>query len=230
MEVCFGSEWPVEDGAKEAVLKTPTTTKFIRLVGVETYGVGNQTNKFMSAAEVRVEVQTAETPDPTPKEFSVTFNIDGTTQVVKVEEGKAIGDKLPADPTKEGYTFAGWNTKADGTGEAVTKDTVVSEDMTVYAVFKENAAQFTVTFNVDGKTQEVKVEEGKAIGDKLPENPTKDGYTFKGWNTKADGTGTVVTKDTIVNADMTVYAVFEEYPVPPTPEEVDKEKAQKYYE
>ena len=38
--------------AKEAVLKTPTTTKFIRLVGVETYGVGNQTNKFMSAAEV----------------------------------------------------------------------------------------------------------------------------------------------------------------------------------
>ena len=131
-------EWPVEDGAKEAVLKTPTTTKFIRLVGVETYGVGNQTNKFMSAAEVRVEVQTAETPDPTPKEFSVTFNIDGTTQVVKVEEGKAIGDKLPADPTKEGYTFTGWNTKADGTGEAVTKDTVVNADMTVYAVFEKN--------------------------------------------------------------------------------------------
>lgn len=131
-------EWPVEDGAKEAVLKTPTTTKFIRLVGVETYGVGNQMNKFMSAAEVRVEVQTTETPDPTPKEFSVTFNIDGTTQVVKVEEGKAIGDKLPADPTKEGYTFTGWNTKADGTGEAVTKDTVVNADMTVYAVFEKN--------------------------------------------------------------------------------------------
>ena len=212
-------EWPVEDGAKEAVLKTPTTTKFIRLVGVETYGVGNQTNKFMSAAEVRVEVQTAETPDPTPKEFSVTFNIDGTTQVVKVEEGKAIGDKLPADPTKEGYTFAGWNTKADGTGEAVTKDTVVSEDMTVYAVFKENAAQFTVTFNVDGTTQEVVVEEGSAIGDKLPADPTKDGYTFVGWNTKADGTGEAVTKDTVVNANMTVYAVFEKNE---EPEKTDK--------
>ena len=212
-------EWPVEDGAKEAVLKTPTTTKFIRLVGVETYGVGNQMNKFMSAAEVRVEVQTTETPDPTPKEFSVTFNIDGTTQVVKVEEGKAIGDKLPADPTKEGYTFTGWNTKADGTGEAVTKDTVVSEDMTVYAVFKENAAQFTVTFNVDGTTQEAVVEEGSAIGDKLPANPTKDGYTFVGWNTKADGTGEAVTKDTVVNADMTVYAVFEKNE---EPEKADK--------
>lgn len=215
-------EWPVEDGAKEAVLKTPTTTKFIRLVGVETYGVGNQMNKFMSAAEVRVEVQTTETPDPTPKEFSVTFNIDGTTQVVKVEEGKAIGDKLPADPTKEGYTFTGWNTKADGTGDAVTKDTVVSEDMTVYAVFKENAAQFTVTFNVDGTTQEVVVEEGSAIGDKLPANPTKDGYTFVGWNTKADGTGDAVTNETVVTADMTVYAVFQKNGEPPKPETADK--------
>ena len=215
-------EWPVEDGAKEAVLKTPTTTKFIRLVGVETYGVGNQMNKFMSAAEVRVEVQTTETPDPTPKEFSVTFNIDGATQVVKVEEGKAIGDKLPADPTKEGYTFTGWNTKADGTGDAVTKDTVVSEDMTVYAVFKENAAQFTVTFNVDGTTQEVVVEEGSAIGDKLPADPTKDGYTFVGWNTKADGTGEAVTKETVVTADMTVYAVFEKNEEPPKPEAADK--------
>ena len=166
-----------------------------------------------------MEVQTTETPDPTPKEFSVTFNIDGTTQVVKVEEGKAIGDKLPADPTKEGYTFTGWNTKADGTGEAVTKDTVVSEDMTVYAVFKENAAQFTVTFNVDGTTQEAVVEEGSAIGDKLPANPTKDGYTFVGWNTKADGTGEAVTKDTVVNADMTVYAVFEKNE---EPEKADK--------
>ncbi|MBS6519825.1 MAG: discoidin domain-containing protein [Clostridiales bacterium] len=215
-------DWAVEDGAKEAVLETPTTAKFIRLVGVETYGVGNQTNKFMSAAEVRVEVQTGETPDPTLKEFSVTFNINGTTQVVKVEEGKAIGDKLPADPTKEGYTFTGWNTKADGIGDAVTEDTVVSEDMTVYAVFKENATQFTVTFNVDETTQEVVVEEGSAIGDKLPADPTKDGYTFVGWNTKADGTGDAVTKETVVNADMTVYAVFEKNEEPPKPETADK--------
>jgi len=222
-------EWPVEDGAKEAVLKTPTTAKFVRLVGVETYGVGDQTNKFMSAAEVRVEVQTGETPDPTPKEFSVTFNVDGTTQVVKVEEGKVIGDKLPADPTKEGYTFAGWNTKADGKGNAVTKDTVVNEDMTVYAVFKENAAQFKVTFNVDGTTQEVVVEEGNAIGDKLPADPTKEGYTFVGWNTKADGKGDAVTKDTVVNADMTVYAVFEAVVEPPV-EVVNKDAAQKYYD
>ena len=131
-------EWPVEDGAKEAVLKTPTTTKFIRLVGVETYGVGNQTNKFMSAAEVRVEVTVYAVFKENAAQFTVTFNVDGTTQEVVVEEGNAIGDKLPADPTKDGYTFVGWNTKADGTGDAVTKDTVVNADMTVYAVFEKN--------------------------------------------------------------------------------------------
>ena len=215
-------DWAVEDGAKEAVLETPTTAKFIRLVGVETFGVGGQTNKFMSAAEVRVEVQTGETPEPTPKEFSVTFNIDGATQIVKVEEGKAIGDKLPADPTKAGYTFKGWNTKADGTGEAVTKDTVVSADVAVYAVFEKNATQYKVTFDVDGTKQEVMVEEGKAIGDKLPADPTKPEYIFKGWNTKVDGTGEAVTRDTVVSGELTVYAVFEKNEEPPKPEAADK--------
>ena len=155
----------------------------------------------------------------------------------KILKGEKLGEVLPKDPAKDGYTFQGWFTQKDGKGDKVTAETIVKDDMSIYAYFTKDGGtnppekgEFTVTFNVDGKTQEVKVEEGKAIGDKLPENPTKDGYTFKGWNTKADGTGTVVTKDTIVNADMTVYAVFEEYPVPPTPEEVDKEKAQKYYD
>lgn len=44
--------------------------------------------------------------------------------------GEAIGDKLPAAPTKEGYTFAGW---FDADGNPVTAETVVIEDLTVYA-------------------------------------------------------------------------------------------------
>ncbi len=170
-------------------------------------------------------------------EATVTIDIDGTVTEEKILKGEKLGEVLPKDPAKDGYTFQGWFTQKDGKGDKVTAETIVKDDMSIYAYFTKDGGtnppekgEFTVTFNVDGKTQEVKVEQGKEIGDKLPENPTKDGYTFKGWNTKADGTGTVVTKDTIVNADMTVYAVFEEYPVPPTPEEVDKEKAQKYYD
>ena len=42
----------------------------------------------------------------------------------------------------------------------------------------------------------------------MPANPTKVGYTFKEWNTKADGTGTKFLSTTHVIDDITVYAVY----------------------
>ena len=52
----------------------------------------------------------------------------------------------------------------------------------------------------------------------MPNAPVKDGYTFKEWNTKADGTGTVFTKDTPITSDITVYAIYTQNPsTPPTP-------------
>ena len=46
---------------------------------------------------------------------------------------------MPADPTKKGYTFKEWNTREDGTGTAFTGKTVVSEDVTVYAIYSKDA-------------------------------------------------------------------------------------------
>lgn len=65
---------------------------------------------------------------------------------VKVEAGKSISDnsvpgqKMPAAPSKAGFSFKEWNTQEDGQGKAFTKDTVVSADMTVYAVYDQNSA------------------------------------------------------------------------------------------
>lgn len=88
-------------------------------------------------------------------------------------------------------------------------------------------AQSTVTFKDGDKTHAtVKVETGKAIDtdaltdESMPKNPTKAGYTFKEWNTKEDGKGTAFTGASIVNSDMTVYAIYTKDPVPtpdPTP-------------
>lgn len=72
----------------------------------------------------------------------------------------------------------------------------------------------------------VKVEKDSSInGDNLtdesmPANPAEfiqDGkkYTFREWNTKADGSGTVFTGDTVVTADMTVYAQWNSEDLPP---------------
>ena len=71
-----------------------------------------------------------------------------------------------------------------------------------------------------------KVETGKAIdtdaltNESMPKNPTKAGYTFKEWNTKADGKGDAFTGASVVNGDMTVYAIYTKDSVPtsdPTP-------------
>ncbi|MFR2518968.1 cell wall-binding repeat-containing protein [Peptostreptococcus stomatis] len=79
----------------------------------------------------------------------------------------------------------------------------------------------TVTF-INGSSQsEVLVEPGKSInGDiddsqSMPSDPTRLGYTFKGWFTQPDGKGDKFTGDTVVNSDMTVYAYFKKDPSNP---------------
>ena len=87
---------------------------------------------------------------------------DGTTTKLEVEKGQAIGENLPAAPTKEGYLFKGWNTSADGTGETVTADTLVSDDLEVYAIFEKTETP---------KDPE-KPDPGKGDDTKKPETPT----------------------------------------------------------
>ena len=175
-----------------------------------------------------MEVYAVFEQNPAPiEEVKVVIDVDGVKTEVKVIKGEAIGSNLPADPTKDGYTFKGWNTKADGTGETVTAETVVTDEMEVYAVFEQNPApieEVKVVFDVDGVKSEVKVIKGEAIGSNLPADPTKKGYTFKGWNTKADGTGETVTADTVVSDDLEVYAIFEKTETPKDPEKPDPGK------
>lgn len=45
---------------------------------------------------------------------------------------------MPRDPEKRGYKFIEWNTRPDGSGMTFTGDTVVYEDMTVYAIYKRD--------------------------------------------------------------------------------------------
>lgn len=89
----------------------------------------------------------------------VTFVNDAATHaVVSVEENKAINmdrltsQSMPADPVKEGFVFKEWNTKKDGTGIAFTGDTVVREDITVYAIYRANTVtdNKTVAKGLDG--------------------------------------------------------------------------------
>ena len=108
---------------------------------------------------------------------------------------------------------------------AVHKDDNVSTQKVVTFVLRRKIA--TVKFINDGDKKPyatVKVQQGLSIsGDELtdqsmPDNPTKDGFTFKEWNTASDGkNGSVFTASTIVNVDTTVYAIYKQMTPAPTP-------------
>ena len=75
-----------------------------------------------------------------PSGATVTVAFDGNSGVVlpadlsrTVNVGSSLGSDMPPDPTRDGYTFTGWNTAADGSGTAFTSSTVVDADITVYA-------------------------------------------------------------------------------------------------
>lgn len=56
-----------------------------------------------------------------------------TEAMYKYNTAEVMEGAFPADPSRSGYVFQGWNTKADGTGDAFIEATAVTEDVTVYA-------------------------------------------------------------------------------------------------
>ena len=104
--------------------------------------------------------------------YTVTF-LDWDETILK-EETVDWGGKVtaPADPTREGWTFIGWDTN-----EYIE----VYYDITVRAQYQEEAVVHTLSF-VDWNGEniiDVKVVDGS--NPLVPENPTREGYTFIGW-------------------------------------------------
>jgi len=128
-------------------------------------------------------------PNPTTRTTSIT---NGTGTVI-----------LPTAPNRPGYIFDGYNTQADGKGTVFDRSTPVKKDITVYAQWKKG---FRVTFDKNNNEARAPVPAYKdvfppaEVVDALATIEPLDSYTFKGWNTKQDGTGT---------AFITVYAQWE---------------------
>lgn len=115
----------------------------------------------------------------------------------------------------EGFFFTGWNTKADGTGTNFDdlQQVSFSTDTTLYAQWEEIPIVYhSISFNANGgvgSMNSVEVEDSRVFA--LPEcSFTREGYTFAGWCTDANGNGDTlaVGEEYYVGQDRTFYAVW----------------------
>ena len=106
-------------------------------------------------------------------------------------EGVVNHFDLPTvEPTRSGYKFTGWNTKADGTGDIFTAETDVTESMTVYAQWQPLAGSgnLTVSKTVTGNAGDTSKEFHFTVKMDTPINGTYGDMSF------TDGTALLTLK------------------------------------
>ena len=130
--------------------------------------------------------------------YEVVFKDHDGTELDK-QEIEYLGSAVaPANPTREGYTFKGWDKAFDS----------ITGDLEVVAQYEIN--KYTVVFK-DHDGTELSKQEVEYLSDAVaPADPTRTGYTFKGW----DKAFTAISADLEVTAQYTInkYAVvFKDY-------------------
>lgn len=126
------------------------------------------------------------------KKFTVQFDTNGGTITASqiIEYGKHC--PRPANPTKEGFIFAGWYKDSDFTLPCDFINGVIISDLICYAKWLPKSAEgetLTVEFNSKLGTK-VEPITGIIAGSTIeePSQPTRTGYTFDGWYKNIDGT------------------------------------------
>ena len=147
--------------------------------------------------------------------YTATWEKVEYTVIFDSKEGSAVSqagvkfeEKItkPTDPTKEGYTFAGWFNETTLDNEWNFDNDVVTANITLYAKWTVN--QYTATFDVNGGDSVDPATITKNYQEELGALPvaTRTGYSFAGWFTAAtDGDEISATTKMPVNG-ATYYA------------------------
>lgn len=104
--------------------------------------------------------------------YTITFDTAGGSEIAPITQDYGTVITAPEAPTKEGYTFIGWDKEIP--------TTMPAENMTVTAQWKIN--RYTITFDTAGGSEITPITQDYGTAITAPEAPTREGYTFMGWD------------------------------------------------
>ena len=105
-------------------------------------------------------------------QYTITFDTAGGSAVASITQNYGTAITAPANPTREGYTFIGW--------DKAIPATMPAENMIITAKWKVN--QYTITFDSNGGSEIAPITQDYGTAITAPANPTREGYTFIGWD------------------------------------------------
>ena len=108
----------------------------------------------------------------TANRYTITFDTAGGSEIAPITQDYGTAVTAPANPTKTGYTFAGWDREIP--------TTMPAGDMTITARWTVN--QYTITFKPENGGEDIIITQDYGTAITAPANPTKTGYTFAGWD------------------------------------------------
>ena len=105
-------------------------------------------------------------------QYTITFDTNGGSEIAPITQDYATEITAPDNPTRKGYTFKGWDKEIP--------ETMPADNITVKAQWEIN--QYTITFDTNGGSEIAPVTQDYGTKITAPNNPTRKGYTFKGWD------------------------------------------------
>ncbi len=104
--------------------------------------------------------------------YTITFDTAGGSEIAPITQNYGMNITAPANPTRKGYTFKGWDKEIP--------ETMPAENITVKAQWEIN--QYTIAFVTNGGSEIAPITQDYGTEITAPDNPTREGYTFIGWD------------------------------------------------
>ena len=145
---------------------TPITAPTLTREGYTFKGWDKEIPETMPAGNITVKAQWE------INQYTIAFDTNGGSEIVPITQDYGTEITAPDNPIRKGYTFKGWDKEIP--------ETMPAENITVKAQWEIN--QYTITFDTNGGSEIAPITQDYGTEITAPDNPTRKGYTFKGWD------------------------------------------------